>query len=1103
MWSAEVLNPLIECLEAVLTAQERNGMVTMLRSSDFPTDEEFTRRLVEIHRNVIPMAAYDTTLHVYYLSPASDSSTGETIRVIRAVNSLPVKSSIDVIALHSEVINAAFENAPESSGQHIEYSEKIMECIASCFVPASLTLIDNYLSSRASVNFTLESLTECLSEFFNILIDNYPAIVTASAVETLRDSVRAIGLSRLDFPRGKVIDYLLHRSFVAALERDGVKIETVDIVSAMRRADEALRGFDKFFPDFMAENVDKPLQLGRKPEEIAPSLNQALSCARDKAKGKMTGFLQDRQLHLPDKEATMALILGLDNEHLKGITYSDDSSSFDDALEPPLDVYIDAYNTVMPDSGLLPVRDSYPLLRYPDVELAGFPITDSRNFKAFNPLRDIRRLKREILDLTSYLRAKNKELDRLRKEDENSQRADTVLTDNGFESRTKKFNFSGKIIEQPLEEKYVPSKSAKAAASVDLRKYLAQPHNQHNTPACSSFAAAGMYEALWNRYSANEEPHTLSPAFLFYNSNVVSGKTTEGSNFYAQLDVMAKMGICEETLYDIDFEKPGFPEPSEEAVANAEKHKLVKALQIPITSTSNKYSDLKANHEILTNALTEGYAIGISLKVYDEFHTPSFGHIGRPSEETVKSEEPSYHAMLIVGYSEDDKYYILRNSWGQEWGDNGYCYVSAAYIDDPEFNNYCCIITECSDTEGSDSYKKPVPNVAQLNLTQAHIRIMALSNALEYARIELESKKELFNEAYTYYSTLVTKLELPMIRRRIADAAEEHLSDIIREEKEEISRLTAELPRKVKEHNIRYIKNALNTTFIAAGICLVYALMYYFDSIDIFSLWTSIPTIAVLIVIAVWSYYKYAKQKYRKELQAEIDSKSLKVAHMQKKLQKMAIEFHTAGIVIDELLALRNELTERYHSLRGFNNNLRQWYVDDKARAADIRFVDHPMFDSVTTPELLVEFFNRNVNDIIRNIDLCEAFETFNFSLEGIRNLRDKLETITRKSISTKLDEFNIADYICGTVRFSYTLSPDTQNRLVTLNRRAEMMIRHSSIGTRQNRYLIMNSSKNTKMAAIHQLGQHFSNPPQILDARHSDSMTILTIGYILPEDIQ
>jgi hypothetical protein len=32
------------------------------------------------------------------------------------------------------------------------------------------------------------------------------------------------------------------------------------------------------------------------------------------------------------------------------------------------------------------------------------------------------------------------------------------------------------------------------------------------------------------------------------------------------------------------------------------------------------------------------------------------------------------HAMTVVGYDDDNKYFIIRNSWGENWGDKGYCY---------------------------------------------------------------------------------------------------------------------------------------------------------------------------------------------------------------------------------------------------------------------------------------------------------------------------------------------------------------------------------------------------------------------------------------------
>ena len=38
------------------------------------------------------------------------------------------------------------------------------------------------------------------------------------------------------------------------------------------------------------------------------------------------------------------------------------------------------------------------------------------------------------------------------------------------------------------------------------------------------------------------------------------------------------------------------------------------------------------------------------------------------------------HAIMAVGYDDDKKVFIIRNSWGVEWGDKGYFYMPYEFI---------------------------------------------------------------------------------------------------------------------------------------------------------------------------------------------------------------------------------------------------------------------------------------------------------------------------------------------------------------------------------------------------------------------------------------
>ena len=37
------------------------------------------------------------------------------------------------------------------------------------------------------------------------------------------------------------------------------------------------------------------------------------------------------------------------------------------------------------------------------------------------------------------------------------------------------------------------------------------------------------------------------------------------------------------------------------------------------------------------------------------------------------------HGVLVCGYDDANSYWIIRNQWGEDWADHGYCYMPYGY----------------------------------------------------------------------------------------------------------------------------------------------------------------------------------------------------------------------------------------------------------------------------------------------------------------------------------------------------------------------------------------------------------------------------------------
>lgn len=227
-------------------------------------------------------------------------------------------------------------------------------------------------------------------------------------------------------------------------------------------------------------------------------------------------------------------------------------------------------------------------------------------------------------------------------------------------------------------------------ARVDLRPYCTPVENQSQSNSCAANAAAGAYEYLCKRQAAlspddaldEQDVGDISRLFIYYvgrkNDAVRWGKggtavKDEGMTLSGGANALTAKGACTEANWPFDLGNVN-ARPSEECFTQALDFKISEVQNIPTDTQSMK------------QCLAEGYPIVFGCKLTQPFFRCPAGKVATPDPDDPQSASHGLHAMLIVGYSDHQQVFIVRNSWGDDWGDKGYCYMPYDYIGNPEFN---------------------------------------------------------------------------------------------------------------------------------------------------------------------------------------------------------------------------------------------------------------------------------------------------------------------------------------------------------------------------------------------------------------------------------
>ena len=211
----------------------------------------------------------------------------------------------------------------------------------------------------------------------------------------------------------------------------------------------------------------------------------------------------------------------------------------------------------------------------------------------------------------------------------------------------------------------LPTKSL--PTSVDLRSKCPSVYNQGQEGSCTANAGVAA------RVMLMQKPRLLlSRAFLYYEERNLEGNTRSdsGATLRDLCKALYNYGVCEEVYMPygpITLYTP----PSTTALKNALKYKI------------KTYQRLSSLNDVKTYLANHLQPVIIGMEVYESMETEAVATTGILPLPTSTEELLGGHAVLVVGYDDTKKVFIVRNSWGANWGDKGYFYMPYTY-----FQNY-------------------------------------------------------------------------------------------------------------------------------------------------------------------------------------------------------------------------------------------------------------------------------------------------------------------------------------------------------------------------------------------------------------------------------
>ncbi len=216
---------------------------------------------------------------------------------------------------------------------------------------------------------------------------------------------------------------------------------------------------------------------------------------------------------------------------------------------------------------------------------------------------------------------------------------------------------------------------AKLPETVDLRPQCPDVYDQGQLGSCTANAigAALQFDQIKQQLP---EPFTPSRLFIYYNERVIEGtvQSDSGAQIRDGVKSVHKRGAPPETDWPYDITK--FSEkPTEQSFVDGRKNQAI------------LYQRLTPTLSQLKGCLASGFPFVFGFTVYESFESQAVAQSGHVPMPKAHEQQLGGHAVLAVGYQESDQTFVVRNSWGPDWGIKGYFTMPYPYLLQPTLSS--------------------------------------------------------------------------------------------------------------------------------------------------------------------------------------------------------------------------------------------------------------------------------------------------------------------------------------------------------------------------------------------------------------------------------